>query len=196
MAGKFTGGPFAGGGEAGSHSGQFLGQLIGSDAPGLAHGARLSLGLHRGRLVGQLLLGERGDLPVLLGLQGRVVLRVGRRDVLVTNWDPRRGHFDRYRADDAPVDPALEARCREDALKLNRALGYDMNTVEFAVRNGTPIAIDFTNAAPDFDISSLKDKYFAWVVAKMADLVIERVKQGPVTPTHRWDHFLPTGAGA
>ena len=123
-------------------------------------------------------------------------LCIGRRDVLVTNWDPRRGHFDRYRADDAPVDPALEARCREDALKLNRALGYDKNTVEFAVRHGTPIAIDFTNAAPDFDISSLKDKYFAWVVEKMADLVIERVKQGPVTPTHRWDHFLPTGAGA
>jgi hypothetical protein len=123
-------------------------------------------------------------------------LVIGRRDVLVTNWDPRRGHFDRYRADDVPVDPVIEARCREDALKLNHALGYDMNTVEFAIRDGLPIAIDFTNAAPDFDISSLKEKYFAWVVEKMADLVIERAKSGPVVPTHRWDQYVAKGVGA
>lgn len=119
---------------------------------------------------------------------------IGRQDVLVTNWDPRRGHFDRYRSDDTPVEASLEERCRQDALTLNRALGYDMNTVEFAIRDGVPVAIDFTNAAPDFDISSLKEKYFAWVVEKMADLVIERAKSGPQRPTHRWDTFVAKGA--
>jgi hypothetical protein len=32
-----------------------------------------------------------------------------------------------------------------DALKLCRALGYDLNTVEFAVEDGVPYAIDFMN---------------------------------------------------
>lgn len=118
---------------------------------------------------------------------------VGRQDVLVTNWDPRRDHFDRYRAEDAAVDPGLEATCRDYALRLNRALGYDMNTVEFAVRDGVPIAIDFTNSAPDFDISSLKESYFAWVVEKMADLVIDRAKNGPPPGPYRWDSVVKTG---
>ena len=52
-----------------------------------------------------------------------------------------------------------------------------MNTVEFGVRDGVPYAIDFMNSAPDFDISSLTEAYFPWVVNAMADLVIERAKQ-------------------
>ncbi len=119
---------------------------------------------------------------------------IGRQDVLVTNWDPRRDHFDRYRADDPGVEPGLEATCRDYALRLNRALGYDMNTVEFAVREGVPIAIDFTNSAPDFDISSLKESYFAWVVEKMADLVIDRAKNGPPPGPYRWDNAVRTSA--
>jgi len=52
-------------------------------------------------------------------------------------------------------DPALEARVCEDARKLCRALGYEMNTVELAIRDGVPYAIDFMNSAPDFDVTSL-----------------------------------------
>ena len=39
----------------------------------------------------------------------------------------------------------------DDCLKLCRALGYDLNTVEFAVEDGVPYAIDFLNPAPDAD---------------------------------------------
>ncbi len=121
---------------------------------------------------------------------------IGKTSVLVTNWDPRLNHFDRYRVDQPPVAPELEARCREDAIKLNTALGYDMNTVEFAIRDGVPYAIDFTNSAPDFDISSLTERYFPWVVEKMADLVIERAKAGPSErPLMRWDKVLGEAAG-
>ena len=65
-------------------------------------------------------------------------------------------------------------RCIEDARSLCAALGYDMNTVELAIRDGVPYAIDFMNSAPDFDITSLGPEHFKWTVEKMADLVIKR----------------------
>ena len=40
-------------------------------------------------------------------------------------------------------------------LTLCRALGYDLNTVEFAVEDGVPYAIDFMNPAPDADVNSV-----------------------------------------
>ena len=118
---------------------------------------------------------------------------VGKEHVRPALWDPRKGHFERYRdaATSMPaLAPALEARVCEDARKLCRALGYDMNTVEFAVRDGIPYAIDFMNSAPDFDITSLGDEHFAWVVDKMADLTIDLARQGRATPALRWDAFL------
>ena len=111
--------------------------------------------------------------------------------MLVANWDPRRPHFERYRNLDQQIDPELAERIRSDAIRINEALGYDMNTVEFAVRDGVPYAIDFTNSAPDFDISSLTDAYFSWVVYAMADLVIARAQQAASDrPYLRWDRFL------
>jgi hypothetical protein len=110
---------------------------------------------------------------------------VGRRDVLPALWDPRLGHFDRYvRAAESmpPLDPELEARVVRDARALCEVLGYDMNTVEFAVRDGVPYAIDFMNSAPDFDLSSLGPSHFPWVVEKMADLVIRLAESPPTDP--------------
>lgn len=101
---------------------------------------------------------------------------IGRRDVLPALWDPRHSHFDRYRRASEtmePLSPDLEERVSADALTITRALGYDMNTVEFAIQNGVPYAIDYMNSAPDFDISSLGETYFGWTVRKMAKLVID-----------------------
>lgn len=61
-------------------------------------------------------------------------------------------------------------------LKLNKALGYDFNTVEFAVRDGIPYAIDFCNPAPDADINSVGQANFEWVVENAATFAIEKAK--------------------
>lgn len=95
---------------------------------------------------------------------------LGREEVLVMPYDPRQR---RYIPDPGYLGKELEERCRRDALTLCRALGYDMNTVEFAVRDGVPYAIDFMNPAPDMDINSLTPSYFEWVVEHMADLAIK-----------------------
>ncbi|MCI0414028.1 hypothetical protein L0222_14675 [bacterium] len=116
---------------------------------------------------------------------------VGKRKILITNWDPRKSHFERYRNVDQKLAEELRSRIESDAIKINEALGYDMNTVEFAVRGGIPVAIDFMNSAPDFDISSLTELYFPWVVRNMADMLIERAQErSAAKPGTQWDKFI------
>ncbi|CAN5486747.1 hypothetical protein BH09MYX1_BH09MYX1_25200 [soil metagenome] len=119
-------------------------------------------------------------------------LVIGQRDVRPALWDPRLSHFERYTgaATSMPKLPfALEEKVANDALTITQALGYDMNTVEFAVQDGVPYAIDYMNSAPDFDVSSLGEDHFAWVVARMAELVIDRAKEAP-SSRYRWDDLL------
>jgi glutathione synthase/RimK-type ligase-like ATP-grasp enzyme len=120
-------------------------------------------------------------------------LVVAKEHVRPALWDPRLSHFDRYTqaaTSMEPLTPELEARVVDDARKLCRALGYEMNTVEFGIRDGVPYAIDFMNSAPDFDISSLGPDHFGWVVSKMADLVIDLARNpGAIVPP-TWNAVL------
>jgi hypothetical protein len=78
-----------------------------------------------------------------------------------------------------------------DALKLCRALGYDMNTVEFAVEDGVPYAIDFLNPAPDADVHSVGPENFEWVVNAIAEMAIKKAlsDENPAAE-YRWSAFL------
>lgn len=98
---------------------------------------------------------------------------LGQKEVLPMKYDP---HARRYIVDHAHLSPELGERIVGDALKLVQALGYDMNTAEFAIRDGIPYAIDFMNPAPDMDINSLTPAYFEWCVRHMADMVIDLAK--------------------
>jgi hypothetical protein len=94
---------------------------------------------------------------------------IGREAVLPIRYDPRER---RYHVEHAHLSAGLGQRIVDDSLKLVRALGYDMNSMEWAVRDGVPYAIDFMNPAPDMDINSLTPHYFDWVVKHMADMAI------------------------
>ena len=70
-------------------------------------------------------------------------------------------------------------------------MGYDMNSIEFAIKDGVPYAIDFMNPAPDMDINSLTPHYFEWAVKAMADLCIEMAfNPKPQREEQRWARFL------
>ncbi len=107
---------------------------------------------------------------------------IGRRDVLPIAWDPTRPHHERYLQNPNYLTPEQAETVVAQSLLLCQALGHDMNTVEFAIQDGVPYAIDFTNSAPDFDITSLGEWHFNWVVDRMADLVIEKALAGPHPP--------------
>ena len=96
-----------------------------------------------------------------------------------------------------PPAPALGERMERDALALCRALGYDLNTVEFAVENGVPYAIDFLNPAPDAAIESVGPDNFAWVVEAVARMAVQKVFE-PASRVRelRWSRFLAGGAEA
>lgn len=103
-------------------------------------------------------------------------LSLGQRDVLPMKYDPRER---RYLVEHEHLSPQLGKRIVDDSLKLMRALGYDMCSLEFAVRDGVPYAIDFMNPAPDMDLNSLTPHYFDWAVKGMADLAIRLAKTAP-----------------
>jgi hypothetical protein len=117
-------------------------------------------------------------------------IALGQEHVMPIKYDPRER---KYHVDHAHLSPELGRRVVADTRTLVRALGYDMNSLEWAVRGGVPYAIDFMNPAPDMDIYSLTPFYFNWVVTHMADLVISLAKEPrPQARELRW-HALLTG---
>jgi glutathione synthase/RimK-type ligase-like ATP-grasp enzyme len=116
---------------------------------------------------------------------------VGKQKVRVMKYNPKQPHHLRYVKDGSASSQELSDRVVRDALTLCRALGYEFNTVEFAVENGIPYAIDFLNPAPDADVHSVGQANFDWVVENVAQLAIEKA-QGQAQPErqYHWSHFL------
>jgi glutathione synthase/RimK-type ligase-like ATP-grasp enzyme len=111
---------------------------------------------------------------------------IGREHILPIRYNPKAEFMNRY-VIDRPPEPELRRRAEAEATTLVQALGYDMDTVEFAIKDGVLYAIDFLNPAPDFDNFSIKEESFAWVLEKMSDLVI-RYALGEAAPPWRRDH--------
>jgi hypothetical protein len=95
---------------------------------------------------------------------------IGRKHVLPIRYDPRER---KYHVSDDSLPLGLRQQLIDESLQLVRALGYDMNSVEWAVRDGVPYAIDFMNPAPDFDLDLLTPTHFEWVVRTMADVAMD-----------------------
>ena len=115
---------------------------------------------------------------------------VGQKKVRVMAYDPRKPHAERYIQNPPRYSKGLLWRVEQDALKLCQALGYDLNTVEFAIENGVPYAIDFMNPVPDADLNSVGAANFDWIVQAVADLAIARAKAAPRVPELRSSALL------
>ena len=120
-------------------------------------------------------------------------LCLGQEEILPMKYDPRER---RYLVEHAHLSPELGARVVQDSRTLVRALGYDMNSIEFAVRDGVPYAIDFMNPAPDMDVNSLTPHYFEWVVKHMADMAIRLANEPrPQAKEMRWQTLFGGDVG-
>lgn len=115
---------------------------------------------------------------------------VGGKYVHIMPYEPRNPHHLRYSADFSP-SPEMKKVLEDAVLKLNQYLGYELNTVELAVRDGIPYAIDFCNPAPDADIKSVGPENFDWIVNTMAKYAIERVEKiEPGLDNLLWGKFV------
>jgi hypothetical protein len=119
---------------------------------------------------------------------------IGGKYVRIMPYEPRNPAHLRYESDFRPTPERL-AQMEGIVLRLNRYLGYDFNTVELAVRDGVPYAIDFANPAPDADARSVGAENFEWVVDTSARYAIERAlasREGMDNLT--WGEYIRTGA--
>jgi glutathione synthase/RimK-type ligase-like ATP-grasp enzyme len=108
---------------------------------------------------------------------------IGREDILPIQYDPRGRRYIEHAGSFLPA--ALEKQILDGAHALNDALGYDMNSVEFACKDGVPYAIDFTNPAPDMHRESVLPKHFDWCVDRMTALVVAAAR-GHKKNDHRY----------
>jgi glutathione synthase/RimK-type ligase-like ATP-grasp enzyme len=142
--------------------------------------------------------GETGELVMLL--QEEIVFDeyyrcycIGGKHVRIMPYEPRNPHHLRYSSDFNPSPERLK-QMEEIVLRINEYLGYDFNTVELALRDGVPYAIDFCNPAPDAEKASVGEDNFNWVVETAANYAIERAlaqKDGMDNLT--WGEYLKRG---
>jgi glutathione synthase/RimK-type ligase-like ATP-grasp enzyme len=142
---------------------------------------------------------ETGQLVMLL--QEEIVFTeyyrcycVGRKHVLIMPYEPRNPHHLRYVASFTPSSERLK-QMEEIVLRICNYLGYDFNTVELAIRDGVPYAIDFCNPAPDAERTSVGEENFAWVVETAANYAIERaMEQKDGQDNLTWGEYVKRGA--
>jgi hypothetical protein len=117
---------------------------------------------------------------------------IGQEEVMIMPYDPTKPYLsgEQYINDPNYLSTELAERITNDVRTLCRALGYDINTVEFAIKDGVPYAIDFMNPAPDAELISVGEFYHNWVTRAVTDLVFKRLEETRDQPRYRWDALL------
>jgi hypothetical protein len=142
---------------------------------------------------------ETGQLVMLL--QEEIIFTeyyrcycIGGKYVRIMSYEPRNPHHLRYAADFKPSTEKLQLMT-DIVLCINKYLGYDFNTVELAIRDGVPYAIDFCNPAPDAEKTSVGEENFEWVVETAAKYAIDKAmvnKEGADNLT--WGEYVRRSA--
>lgn len=138
---------------------------------------------------------ETGELVMML--QEEIIFEeyyrcycIGGKHVRIMPYEPRNPHHLRYVADFSPTAERLK-EMEEIVLRINAYLGYDFNTVELAVRDNIPYAIDFCNPAPDADVKSVGQENFDWVVETATNFAIEKAQQHkPNEDNLTWGEYI------
>jgi hypothetical protein len=123
---------------------------------------------------------------------------VGQEKVLIMPYDPSKPYLSgmQYVNIENYLTPELHARVEKDVITLCKALGYDLNTVEFAIKDGIPYAIDFMNPAPDAELASVGEYNHNWIVENLTDLILRKLEEGWESPEYKWTAMLnPAGDG-
>jgi hypothetical protein len=117
---------------------------------------------------------------------------VGQEKVLIMPYDPSQPYLSgmQYVNVDDYLSPELHARVEKDVITICKALGYDLNTVEFAIKDGIPYAIDFMNPAPDAELASVGESNHNWIINAMTEFVIKKLSGETVQPEYTWTGML------
>ena len=118
-----------------------------------------------------------------------------RKDFHIMRYDPIQPHHLRYVRNPEPIEKSLMEKLDKSLTTISNALGYDFNTIELAVRDGIPYAIDFCNPAPDAEKTSVGEKNFDWIIEAAANMAIRRAKAHKVGQNNlTWGSFIKSYA--
>ena len=117
---------------------------------------------------------------------------VGQEKVMIMPYDPSKPYLSgmQYVNVDNYLSPELHARVEKDVITICKALGYDLNTVEFAIKDGIPYAIDFMNPAPDAEVASVGQSNHDWIVSAMTEFIFKKLKTATEPPQYTWSAML------
>ena len=82
----------------------------------------------------------------------------------IVRYDPSAPLHDRYTADDGGISDDERSLLSDITLPINSFFGWDFNSCEALRQNGEWYPIDFANACPDSQVTSLH-YHFPWLVA-------------------------------
>ncbi|MBA2379089.1 MAG: hypothetical protein H0V76_05895 [Blastocatellia bacterium] len=121
---------------------------------------------------------------------------VGQEKVLIMPYDPSKPYLSgmQYVNVEDYLTPELHQRVEQDVITICKALGYDLNTVEFAIKDGIPYAIDFMNPAPDAELASVGEYNHRWIVDAMTDFILNKINTGWEQPNYHWTSLLNPAA--
>ncbi len=118
-----------------------------------------------------------------------------KKDFHIMRYDPKQPHHLRYVINPEPIDKTLMEKLNKSIATISDFLGYDFNTIELAVRDGIPYAIDFCNPAPDAEKTSVGEENFEWIVEAAANMAIRRAKSHKVGQNNlTWGNFIKSFA--
>lgn len=115
---------------------------------------------------------------------------IGQEHVLPIRYDKDKARYSEQEPFEG-LNTALEARVTRAALIISQAFGYDVNMVEFVVKDGEPYVINATYPTPDLDVNRMSPVHFNWCVQKMADFAIEMAMEPrPQLANQSWYKLL------
>jgi hypothetical protein len=104
------------------------------------------------------------------------------KEILISKYIFREFDQSEYLEDENFLEPDLKKLIEEYSYVINRAMGYEMNSVEFFIdHEGIPWAIDFNNPIPDGRLEALGPHWYEKYLQAMVQMVI-RFAMDPADP--------------
>lgn len=112
----------------------------------------------------------------------------------IVNYDPSAPLHDRYRLDRGFLAPEAQSELEDITLTINAFFGWDFNSCEALLKDGRWYPIDFANACPDSQVTSLH-YHFPWlIIANVRWAVFCAATQRRVRRTLDWDPWFEIAA--
>ena len=106
------------------------------------------------------------------------------------NYDPGAPLHDRYRMETDFLSPEEETYLRDTTAVINAFFGWDFNSCESLRRDGVWHAIDFANACPDSQVTSLHF-HFPWLIkANLRWSIFCAATKRRLSTNLEWDRYF------